>query len=519
MSFEHPTPRRKISTVRAVRYHLVVVVVCLLLGAVVGWLYAGSVEPSYTSTSRVLVNPAVGNAYAPTPASVRQDELTSLETEAQVAQSQEVLGTVADQGSLTTAALQRGLQVVVPANTQILEISYTSTDPVVAQQVANAVADAYLGNRDRRFIEVNAARITRVETQTLSIVTDLRAATAAAQQGSAAERFFQSKLSDALRNELVSIRAQRTALENTDAPPGAVIAPASSSESAGRVTSLLMLAGGTLAGLALGCLLAMLLERSTGVVRSEAEVAAAGLPVIAAVPRPQGRARLLRRSSAESFDTTIRRLRGSLLGMEPRPQVIAITPAGKGRSDAAVSEAVAQSFARAGHRVVLVRADAPAATTGLGAEEGLAQVLMHERLNVLNLLKPSVEPLLCLLPDGGLTEQSREHLIADRLRDVFSPLVDAGHLVVVQSPGIDSPEGEAVVAAADLSLVVVTAGRTHPAQVEQVIQAAGTRDVPLAALVVGRRDSSRRARAAARIDSGSSQEAVVTRDDLARARP
>ena len=43
----------------------------------------------------MLVNPSVGNPFAPTPASVRQDELTSLETEAQVARSAEVLGAVA----------------------------------------------------------------------------------------------------------------------------------------------------------------------------------------------------------------------------------------------------------------------------------------------------------------------------------------------------------------------------------------------------------------------------------------
>ena len=106
----------------------------------------------------------------------------------------------------------------MPPNTQILEITYSASDPVVAQQVADAVANAYLANRDRRFDEVNAARIERVETRTLTVVTDLRAATAAAQTGTAAERLFQEQLADALRNELVSLRAQRTALENSESP-------------------------------------------------------------------------------------------------------------------------------------------------------------------------------------------------------------------------------------------------------------------------------------------------------------
>ena len=72
-----------------------------------------------------------------------------------------------------------------------------------------------------------------------------------------------------------------------------------------------------------------------------------------------------------------------------------------------MSEAVAESFARAGHRVVLVRADGHETARGLVVEDGLAQALLYERLDVLELLQPSVEPLLCLLPSGGFTAQSR----------------------------------------------------------------------------------------------------------------
>ncbi len=98
---------------------------------------------------------------------------------------------------------------------------------------------------------------------------------------------------------------------------------------------------------------------------------------------------------------------------------------------------MAESFARAGHRVVLVRTDgaADAGRRPGGRGAGLAQALLHERLNVLDMLQPSVEPLLCLLPHGGFTAQSRELLIADRLRHALDPLVEAGNLVVIQSPG------------------------------------------------------------------------------------
>ena len=519
MSDQQPS-RPPVSTSHAVRHHLAVVLVFLVLGALAGYLYATGTPKTYLSSARVLVNPSVGNPFVPTPASVRQDELTSLETEAQVVRSDEVLGVVATQvPTVSITTLKRQVQVVVPANTQILEISFAGADPAVTQQVVNAVADAYLANRTQRFDEVNAERIQRVETRTLSVVNDLRAATSAAQHGGAGARLFQQELADALRNELVSLRAQRTALENSASPPGSVIAPAAEGKRAANLTATVLPFGAALAGLALGCLLALLLERARGVVRSAAEVEAMGVPVVATVPLRSWPDRLLHRGAAEAIDTTIRRVRATILDLDPRPDVVTIAPAGRGRSDADVSEAVAESFAKAGHRVVLVRTDG-APTKGLGVDDkGLAQALLYERLNVLDLLQPSVEPLLCLLSDGGFTAQSRELLVADRVRAVLSPLIDSGHLIVIQSPGTDTAEGEAFLGAADLGLVVVTMGRTRPRALDPVVKRLGIKDAPLAAVVVGRNDAAQRTRLPIDdVDSDSRQPAQASHDQVTRAR-
>jgi capsular polysaccharide biosynthesis protein len=498
---------------RAVRHHLALVVCFAALGGVLGWTYLSSAPRTWTSLASVLVNPSSGNPYSTTPESVRQDEMTSLETEAQVARSAEVLGAVSQTVGMTTTELQKGLQVTVPPNTQVLEIAYTATDPAVAQEVADAVANAYLDNRDRRFMEVNAARIERVENRTTAVVRDLRAATAAAQTDVRAERLFQRQLADALSNELVSLRAQRTSLENSEAPAGTVIAPASEPKNAWDLATLVFPVGGALAGLGLGCLVAVLLERVAGRTRSPAEVEAAGLPVIAAVPSPRRRLLPFRRTGIEEFDTSVRRLRATILDIEPRPEVIAVAPAGRGPSDADVCEALAESFAKAGHRVVLVQTDGPRPTGGLAVDErGLAQALLHERLNVLDMLQPSVEPLLCLLPHGGFNAQSRELLAADRLREVLTPLVEAGHLVIIQSPGIDSAEGEAVVGAADLGLLLVTTGRTRPREIEQAAGRRPMKRASLQALVVPRH-AALRARRTTRPAVEPGEPVVVAVDD------
>jgi succinoglycan biosynthesis transport protein ExoP len=502
MSENKPRSDRKTVFSRGVRHHVVLVVVCAVLGAVAGWLYAGTGPTTYTSTTRVLVNPTVGNPFVPTPSAVRQDELTSLDTEAAVAQSGEVLGSVSTSTGLPVNTLQKGVQVTVPPNTQILEIAYSAHDKAVAHDVSQAIAKAYLDNRTRRFEESNTAQLDRVDSRITGVLNGLRSATQAAHVGTTASQEFHTQLATALRNELVSLRAQQTALQNSEAPSGSVISPASTPAVATDFMVFLLPLAGGLAGLGLGCLLALCLEVMGGAVRTVPEVTAAGLPVAFAVPRPGWRDRLRRRHDSEALDTTVRRIRATVLELDARPDVIAVAPAGSGMSNAGVSEALAESFAKAGHRVVLVRTDGPPTTDGLAVEEGLAQALLHERLNVLDLLQPSVEPLLCLLPSGGFTAQSREHLVADRVRAVITPLVEAGNLVVLQAPGLADVEGEAIVGAADLGLVVVTRGETRPADVEQAADwVAATREPPLAALVVGRRDTVRPLRLAPAVDS------------------
>jgi len=481
------------STAHAVLRHLGWVLAFVILGTLGGWWYAGTAANTYTSTASVLVNPTAGNPFVPSPSSVRQNELTSLETEAQVMRSTEVVGAAVEgHPGWTVSQVQKALDVVVPPNTQILQVSYTSKDRDQAQEVTQAVADSYLANREARYDALTAERITRVEQRTKDVVAELEKHRAASldESLSAAERSFEADLAEASRNELVSLRAQRTALDNSEAPSGEVIAPASRARSNAGLTALAMPIGGALAGLALGALIAVLLERWRGRIRTAHDVELQGLPVLAGVPHhgPTGRLRG-HRSTGEELDTTVRRLRATILDLEPRPDVITVAPAGSRRTgDPAAAETIAQSFAKAGHSVVLVRADLGPSSEGPGIEEldGLSQMLVYERLSPLDLLQPTAEPLLSVLPSGGFTAQSRELLLADRLRSVLAPLIEAGHLVVVQSAGIDSPEGEAATGASDLSILVVNQGRTRAKAVAQVARLVRRTGTSLGVFVVGR---------------------------------
>ncbi len=322
----------------------------------------------------------------------------------------------------------------------------------------------------------------------------LKRASNAAQSGTAGHRAFETQLASALRNQLNSLQAQRTVLENSDVPAGSVISPAVRPHAGTNLMALVAPIGGALAGLSLGCLIALLMEGLAGSIRSPWEVEELGLPVAAAVSTSR-MPRLFRKHDPEAFAVAIRRLRALILDLDPRPDVIAVAPPGDGQSEADVSEAVAESFAKAGHRVVLVRADDRSDDrSGLVVEDGLAQALLYDRLNVMELLESSREPLLCVLPAGRSNAQSREFLTSERLRSVLSPLVEAGNTVVIESPGLGTVEGDAVTGASDLCLVAVTTRRTRTASVAAFVQQIAAKGTPVAALVVGRHDAVRRER-------------------------
>ncbi len=485
---------------RALRHHLALVAVLVLLGAVAGWFYASSAPSTYTSTTRVLINPSVGNPFSATPSSVRQDQDTSLETEAQMVRSDEVLGAVVERSTgLTVRRVASRLQVSVPPSTQILEISWSADDADLARQVTDAVAGAYLANRDARFKAVQDERVGRLETQTVRTVEDLRSATTAAQKGTAAQRAFNNELADALRNELVNLRAQRTALENLTAPAGTIVSPASVPAGAPLLATLVPPVGGAVLGLALGCLLAWLLERARGTVRSAAEVRDAGLTVVAAVPHRHAWQRVLRRGRVEArreaVDVAVRRTRATLLELDPRPDVLAVVGTSPDTADASAAEALAGSFTRAGHRVVLVRPGQAPDTGGLSVEQdGLAQLLLHERLDVHDVLRPTVEPLLSVLDGGGLDGDSRELLSVERVRGILAPLVEEGHVVVIHVPDADSPDSDALLGAADLGVVVVSTGRSRRRRVDDLARAGAVAGAARVALVVGPRDLEHRTR-------------------------
>ncbi len=222
---------------------MIVVVWCLAIGLLIGWLLAAAQPASYSSTAHVLVNPTVGNPFAPAPASVRQDELTSLETEAQVARSAEVLSEVAaDNPPLTLRELQRGAghhaAAQHPGPRDHLHRGRRGRGPARRGRVVRRLPRQPGPARRRGQRGADRLGWSRRPRASWTTCAPPPPPPSAARE---AERLFQTELAGALRNELVSLRAQRSSLENSEAPAGSVISPASPAASAAGLTPLLML--------------------------------------------------------------------------------------------------------------------------------------------------------------------------------------------------------------------------------------------------------------------------------------
>jgi len=472
----------------AARHHLVVIVACVLIGVTAGWYVPHASPQSYTSSSSVLINPAEGNPYAPSP---RNDELVSLETEAQIVRSDVVLRRALSEGApaATTAELEQSLQVVVPTNTQILQVSYTAADPEAAQDTVQAVTSAYLDNRRERSEDVIDGQVDRIEEQTATVIRDLRAATAASQQGDAATRAFQTQLADSLNAELVNLRAQRTTLENASPRPGQIISPATLPGAPSLFKQLAYAVAGGLAGLLAGLLLAMLLERWRGVVRSRRDVERLGISVLTA-PELSRRQRRSKSAVTLAIQETIRRVRSGVLDAEPRVRTIAVGASPREGAEPGVAAKLAASLARADRAVVMVDADRPlrgqAGAGDADARPGLTDLLSGRHGDVASLLSTTEEPRFRVLGRGMESQEASDYFVADRLTAVLAPLRSAHDYVVLRTPSLVSTQGEALSRAADLTILVVIAGETRMADVARLARHEGFPGQRLAAVIVPR---------------------------------
>jgi len=454
----------------ALRHHALLIAVCALGGLVLAGLFTVVRPATYVASASVLVNPAQGNAFAP---QQEGDSLVSLETEAQVAQSDAVTTLALDRlpDGVTRGALQDGLSVVIPPNTQVLQLFVRAPGAPAAQRRAQAYATAYLDFRREQARRTLNQQLAAIEQQISRANDQLQAADAAAAKAATSDELaFQQDLMQALHDELVELRASRvTQVQDSLAQPGRVISPAQQPSHPAGLPPAVVLLVGAMAGLLLGLVIALVRETRGDMVYEAADIERAGVPVVAAL-----RGRYRPYSDQSTTDDMIRHLRAHLMATVSTPAVVAVGTCSHRMDEPGIAARLSTFLCRAGVRVVLVDAAPgdldPTGTVPSMHVPGLAEMLLDERLRRRDLLVAE-NSRLSVLPRGPRFDEALDRFVPGVLEDALGPLRERADMVVLRVPSLLDAPGVATLSVAQHVLLVVTPGVSTRAEIAAAVAA------------------------------------------------
>lgn len=272
---------------RAVARQWPVVLLLAVLGALVAPLVPGLTSSSYTSTAVVEVQPQLESLSS----SVAAGDQPNMVTEQAVAHSSVVISqTLATwQSGLTVSQFQGRSVVTNPNRSTTLSLAFTGRTAREAQQGAQAWADTYVALRKQGAQASLETATRRASDSVAQLETKLQAAEAVSKATQAGTP--QAERADAdvrqINVQLTPVRARLDALSSMDVTAGRVIgAPALPRSEDGLPSGLVRLIGLGL-GLILGVVVALLVERVFGRVRTTRDVRGAVSVPVWSAPRPK----------------------------------------------------------------------------------------------------------------------------------------------------------------------------------------------------------------------------------------
>ncbi len=503
-----PEAARLEDYLRAVKRHKWVVIALTLLGLALAFLFQEAQTPSYQATSSVAVSP--------TPIGSIDGRLVppNLERERAIISSNGTATAVIDDLGLATTPddLLESLEVEFRPDSDVLQVSYTSVDPVAAATAANAFATNYTNHREAQAIGHYEAIITTADQQIAEYSTEVAGlevrlgdlqterATVASTTPDPVAR--QDALS-VIDTEIAAVRAE-TSLINTNirnldtgkrgaqtdlvtrTPAAEVIRSATTPTSPVGIPGNLVLAAGPFLGLLLGFVTAFLLERLDTTARDSEDVALAlGTTVMGAVPtlglgHRSGPSSLIMLSTGgaariAAAREAFRRLRSSIQFLNSSSGVssVIVTSSSPSEGKSLTASNLAIALAQNGSRCVLVSADLRRPTLeklfGMeGPRPGLSEYLAAAA--ELNAEKVPGIDNLWLIRSGAPPSNPGELLNSDRFEQMVKELEreDVEYVVVDTPPVLSTADAVSAARYVDGVIVVVDTERTETADLLQV---------------------------------------------------
>jgi capsular exopolysaccharide synthesis family protein len=470
--------REYLGILRLRKWWIIVTVVLAVASAIVLTLHQ---TPLYASHSKVLVE-----AIDLTSGQAGTQVAPNIGTEEQLVSSIVVAELVARRLKLSESPdeLVKALSVAAPADTEVIEITYTDPSPREARRRAQAFAEAYLELRRARYLNALKATSAPLEQRIAALNAELAQVNRAI--GTTKNASKRATLQDQA-NSLVSqiaIVDQRLADLSPDSalPVGQIEDPADLPLSPTNHKLALNVALALFLGLAAGIGIALVRNRLDDHLRADTEfetIAGASLlariPVIKGVKSNRGGVLPPMSSTSEGMDG-FRSLRAAILYAISRhgTRTLLVTSPLAGDGKSTVTAYLGMALAHAEKRVLLVCGDLrrPRLHQLFGATQqvGLTDVLAGKVRPGDALLHIGPQGLF-LMPTGPIVENQVELLGSDHMARILDELADGVDLVIIDAPPIlDVPDSQAMARFVDGVLLVLDGAATTKSQVIRALR-------------------------------------------------
>lgn len=436
--------------VRARRW--TVIVAALLIAA----LSAGYVllKPKvYYAQAKVAVSPLINVAITPVPGSTAGTLEPDMPTEAEVATSATIAALVRDNLSLSQSpeTLVKSVTVTVVRDTTVMTIGFTSSDPQVAADVANAFANAYLTKRQEVVHEQVDQAINPLQTalQTkqddyLDLQKQISATNNPAEGNALRQQAQTLNLSiENLQTKIDDLQSQGNVTQG-----GTVIQTAVTPAAPVGPNLPLAVALGLFVGAILGAGLAIIRGLRDNKVGGRDELAQhLGAPVMAVIPRVEGwdhaeKAELVTSEepgapASEAYRTLATNIR--FFRSQQPLRVLVVTSAMPSEGKSATAANLAVVLAETGLRTVLVDADLrrPRASRFLGVTDraGLREALEGTR-DLVDVIQATDTENLWIVGAGSIPPDPVSMLAGPNADAVFEGLRRVADIVVCDAPPV-----------------------------------------------------------------------------------
>jgi capsular exopolysaccharide synthesis family protein len=461
------------------KWTIVALTAAVLIGALA---YSLLETPTYESKASVLVE-------SPAPAGRGGSQGTpNMATERLVGSSPAVAQTVVKELDLSAGAdeLLRHLSVSVPADTEALDFTYSDPSPTVAQQRAQAFAEAYLNFRKRKFIQDAGASRDALDSQIATLNKSLNEVTkkAAGAANTTQRELLQSQVT-ALTSQIFILRQQLAELDvNQNESAGRIVEDAALPTRPSHPSHMLNGVLGVFVGLMLGVGIVVVRQIVGDPIRGSKDLEShVGAPVLGVIPtvrmrRGPATMRLVASNrpnsqAAEAF----RQLRANFLmaAISSNAKTILVTSAQEHEGKTFTTANLGVVLAKAGNQVILLSADLRRPHLEqmfeISGNNGFANALTSENGVSLELMAAgmwSVNPNLTVLPVGVAPENPAELLGSSNMTAFIKELRDAADFVLIDAtPMLGVADAATVAPACDAALIVADAQSSVRAHVNE----------------------------------------------------